>query len=417
MPYGQGITSAQRRNVPLLDKYRCRVCEKWKEPASFSNKELGDYTFKYANGARPNGITAKLRCRVCSGGSVTEKQCEGACKMWKDLQKFSKSARSNGGSQSCMACTLWVESQEPGMVTQNPPTGDGPAGDDDDDDDNWTASATFSDPEAGDSDSDYEDFARTTTSTTGSNNTTRVPAPAPGARQTPTIITSSVGPRNHIDVPYNGLAGLSLNGSKNTSNPGTNHTMVTANLSAPTMSGARMPPGSAVISGFGTASGVGSRNTLNQPQFDIKSQSSVSNPYEHSSGAQGPVWGAVDARRRPEAPVVPINFNGWDNRGVQHVQQRFLSASASQIQSQTSISSTSRLGSAPAPVPAAAAAPQPPRSSNWAKPVGSRRTQQTVVPPSVGARPGVAGPGPQSRPLTEDREDDEEDSEDDLYDM
>lgn len=371
--------------------------------------------------------------------------------MWKDLQKFSKSARSNGGSQvsdvfgrssrhfkltcfqSCMACTLWVESQEPGMVTQNPPTGDGPAGDDDDDDDNWTASATFSDPEAGDSDSDYEDFARTvshntllaqkkadltqTTSTTGSNNTTRVPAPAPGARQTPTIITSSVGPRNHIDVPYNGLAGLSLNGSKNTSNPGTNHTMVTANLSAPTMSGARMPPGSAVISGFGTASGVGSRNTLNQPQFDIKSQSSVSNPYEHSSGAQGPVWGAVDARRRPEAPVVPINFNGWDNRGVQHVQQRFLSASASQIQSQTSISSTSRLGSAPAPVPAAAAAPQPPRSSNWAKPVGSRRTQQTVVPPSVGARPGVAGPGPQSRPLTEDREDDEEDSEDDLYDM
>ncbi|KAG4429071.1 hypothetical protein IFR05_015445 [Cadophora sp. M221] len=379
MPYGQGITAAQRRNVPLLDKYRCRVCEKWKEPASFSNKELGDFSYKYVNGSRPNGVTANLRCRVCSGGSVTEKQCEGACKMWKDLQKFSKSARSNGGSQSCKACTLWVETQEPDMVTQNPPTGDGPAGDDDDDDDHWTASATFSDPEAGDSDSDYEDFARTVQTTQH----------------------ESLPQLQELDRPPQLSQALNI---------GTNRTMVTANLSALTMSGTRRLPGSAAISGSGAASGIGSRNTLNQTQFDIKSQSSVSNPYENSSSAQGAVWGAVDARRRPEAPVVPINFNGWDNRGVQHVQQRFPSQSTSQIQSQASTSSTPRLVSAPAPVPTATAAPKPPRSSNWAKPIGSRSTP--VVFPSVGA-----GPGPQSRPLTEDREDVDDDSEDDLYDM
>ncbi|KAH7351085.1 hypothetical protein BKA65DRAFT_476430 [Rhexocercosporidium sp. MPI-PUGE-AT-0058] len=412
MAYGQGVTSQQKKSVPLLDKYRCRVCEKWKEPASFSNKELNDFTYKYANGTRLNGITARLRCRVCAGGSVTEKQCEGACKMWKDLQKFSKSARRNGGSQSCMACTLWVETQEPGMVTQNPPTGDGPAGDDDDDDDDdeWTASGTFSDPEAGESDSDYEDSTPTITSNSGTPSRTHVPAPAPGTRQIPSVVTSSVGPRNHINVPYNGLAGLSLNGSNNTNNPGTNRTMVTANLSATTMSGARMPTGSTAISGSGAASGIGSRNTLKQTQFDIRSQSSASNPYENSSSTQGHSWGAVDARRRPEVTVTPLSYTGWDNRGQPHVQQRFPSASGSQTQNLPSTSFTNGSAQAPAPVPATTA--QNTRNTSWARPAGSRNTQETVVPPPDGARPEVAG-----TPLTEDREDDPSDSDNDLYDM
>jgi len=51
--------------------------------------------------------------------------------------------------------------------------------------------------------------------------------------------------------------------------------MATGNLSTPTISGARIPLGSALLSGSGAASGVGSRNTVTQKSFDIKSQSSA----------------------------------------------------------------------------------------------------------------------------------------------
>lgn len=102
-----------------------------------------------------------------------------------------------------------------------------------------------------------------------------MPAPVPGARQTPSMATGSVGPRQHIAVPYDSLSAMSLNGSNTTSNPGTGHTMATGNLSTPTISGARIPLGSALLSGSGAASGVGSRNTVTQKSFDIKSQSSA----------------------------------------------------------------------------------------------------------------------------------------------
>jgi len=89
------------------------------------------------------------------------------------------------------------------------------------------------------------------------------------------MATGSVGPRQHIAVPYDSLSAMSLNGSNTTSNPGTGHTMATGNLSTPTISGARIPLGSALLSGSGAASGVGSRNTVTQKSFDIKSQSSA----------------------------------------------------------------------------------------------------------------------------------------------
>jgi hypothetical protein len=47
--------------------------------------------------------------------------------------------------------------------------------------------------------------------------------------------------------------------------------------------------------------------------FDVKSQSSISNPYESSEGrSQG--WAAVDVRRRTTAGPGVITFNAWDPR-------------------------------------------------------------------------------------------------------
>ncbi|KAL2071394.1 hypothetical protein VTL71DRAFT_12629 [Oculimacula yallundae] len=365
MSSSYNFTSAQKKNVQLLDKYRCRVCEKWKEPSSFSNNELEKFTSKAVRGSALNGVNAKLRCRGCSGGAVTEKQCEGPCKQWKDLQQFSKSSRSSGGNQL---------SQEPGVVTTAPPTGDDGEGDDSDDGD-WNG--TYSDPEAGESGSDYEDYSRPATSVT-----THVPAPAPGIRQPSTVGSSSVGPRQHILVPYNALTSMSIN---DTSNAGTGHTMDTAKISAPTMSGARIPSGSAVPSG----SGIGARHIPSQAQSET---SSVSNPYENSSVNQGPVWGALDARRRPGGTAAPVKFSAWDNEGQKHSQAKPMTTSSS--------------STATAPVSSV------PRTSNfnWERPVGSRQPAQNATP--ANAAPAATTPRP-----TQTFYQPSEDGSEDLYGM
>lgn len=203
-------------------------------------------------------------------------------------------------------------------------------------------------------------------------------------------------------VPYNALATLSLNGANNTSNAGTGRTMPTANISAAKMSGVRIPPASALQSGTGTATGVGSRNT--PVQFDIKSLSSISNPYEIPSNNQT-AWGAMDARRRPDPHAAQVvNYTGWDNKGQPHAQQRFPSASASQTQA-NSASFTSNSTPVPTPVtaPVVPAAFQNARNSSWARPVGQRNPRQGSAPPP--------------RQPVQAREPDSDDSDDDLWDM
>ncbi|CZS99460.1 uncharacterized protein RAG0_07784 [Rhynchosporium agropyri] len=324
-----------------MSSYICKVCRKYKDETSFSKNELKRCATK--------AMKADLRCRGCTGGAVTEKQCEGPCKQFKDLQKFSKSSRSNGGNQYCQECTVWKDSIEHGVVAENPP------GDDGDSDDNSNG-GVYSDPEAGDSGSDYEDYARPPTSVASRN----VAAPRIGTRQPPSAITGSIAPRQHIQVPYHGLAAMSLTGN-NTSNSDTGRTMDTAKLSAPTMSG------------------PGARNI--QVQYDIRSESSVSNPYEQNtstSTTQAPAWGAMDARRR-----APVTFNAWDNKGQAHSQQKVASGS----------------GSVYTPTP-----PNPPAATT--RLVGSRQPPQATAP---GSRPVP--------PQTQARSVEDSDSEDDLYTM
>ncbi|KAH8811759.1 Stc1 domain-containing protein [Xylogone sp. PMI_703] len=114
------VSSAERKSVKLLPKYKCRICEKFKHPASYSKKELNSYTNAIANRIPVTAITARLRCRECAGNQVNELQCEGPCGIWKDLESFSKNQR-GGGAHWCMECVLWKESQEPGVLTRAAP--------------------------------------------------------------------------------------------------------------------------------------------------------------------------------------------------------------------------------------------------------------------------------------------------------
>lgn len=149
---------------------------------------------------------------------------------------------------------------------------------------------------------------------------------------------------------------------------------------------------------------------------DMRSESSVSNPYEDrtSDFVEEPVWEAVDARRRAPPPV--RNFTGYDNHGQGHPQERIPSSgsersgtvygSALTPQSYGSSAPVPPRGPAPAPmrtrpqqVAPIAPAPAPMRTrpaqlapvpnankSNWAKPVGSRNVQRyTPAPPRQGS--------------------------------
>ncbi|TAQ90084.1 hypothetical protein B7494_g1625 [Chlorociboria aeruginascens] len=120
------------------DDYMCRVCNKWKPPAQYANKELNNYRYLKASGKKPTGITAKLRCRACSGAQVQELRCQGPCDLWKVLDDFSKAQRTRG-SGWCQECVLWKEGAEPGITATAAPVGgvDGDGGGDfyDDDED------------------------------------------------------------------------------------------------------------------------------------------------------------------------------------------------------------------------------------------------------------------------------------------
>ncbi|RFU26038.1 hypothetical protein B7463_g10306, partial [Scytalidium lignicola] len=138
----------ERKSIKLLPKYKCRICEKFKHPAGFSKRELNTYTNSIVNRIPVTAISARLRCRECSGNQVSELQCEGPCGTWKDLESFSKNQR-GGGAHWCMECVMWKEAQEPGVLTRAAPNHELDA-------DEVTQHHADSDPE-GDGDTDEDD--------------------------------------------------------------------------------------------------------------------------------------------------------------------------------------------------------------------------------------------------------------------
>ncbi|PMD44986.1 hypothetical protein L207DRAFT_629519 [Hyaloscypha variabilis F] len=103
--------------VPLLEKYKRRVCLKFKDNSSCSNTQLKVYKHKKRVGDDINAVTAKRRCRQCTGGNVTELQCQGCCGLVLAIGQFYGQARRAGGSQWRKACSAWKEAQEPGVTT------------------------------------------------------------------------------------------------------------------------------------------------------------------------------------------------------------------------------------------------------------------------------------------------------------
>ncbi|KAE9375395.1 hypothetical protein N431DRAFT_555829 [Stipitochalara longipes BDJ] len=190
------FTSKLRNAVPLLNRYRCFVCQKWKHNACFSKNQLGTYTYKIAAGQSVDGVSSHLRCRLCTGGQSNELTCQ-RCGNTYPLDGFSKQARSNGGSKWCKSCTSWKESQEPGVTTAPAVSTDIAP----DEQDMYATTATneddggaLSDPEAGGaySDDDYESYNYGYPSIAGSQ-----------------LETTSIADA----VPYQGLGALSLSGA------------------------------------------------------------------------------------------------------------------------------------------------------------------------------------------------------------
>ncbi|KAN0113027.1 hypothetical protein V8E51_005978 [Hyaloscypha variabilis] len=98
-------------------EYKRRVCLKFKDNSSCSNTQLKVYKHKKRVGDDINAVTAKRRCRQCTGGNVTELQWQGRCGLVLAIGQFYGQARRAGGSQWRKACSAWKEAQEPDVTT------------------------------------------------------------------------------------------------------------------------------------------------------------------------------------------------------------------------------------------------------------------------------------------------------------
>lgn len=103
-------------NLPALMliviRFQCKVCQKSKEssPFYYSKKEL-TFTERAQTARRLNSVTAKLRCRECSGDPPDGIWCT-HCEMIKPRDYFSQAARNRPAEAWCRPCVLWQESVE-----------------------------------------------------------------------------------------------------------------------------------------------------------------------------------------------------------------------------------------------------------------------------------------------------------------
>ncbi|CZR52995.1 uncharacterized protein PAC_02873 [Phialocephala subalpina] len=421
------ITSEKRKNIQLLSRYQCRTCKKWKDATSFANKETNGYKSKIAMGHKVNGTTAQLRCRVCAGAQLHERQCEGPCHTWKPLEQYSKSSRMAGGSGWCQSCMLWKDACENGIPGAAPPTGDLAPDEDVRPSANHSRGGNDigyqSDPEAG-GDSD-DDYPTSTASAWGA--TWNEPAAATPVQQSAPSSTMArpfaqpstiVGPSGPSSVASRPSAPSSTvvrpqaplaNASRPSAPTSTvaRPSAVTSAVTPATSLGDNITASTAAMSQMSIGSGPwssqnvrpGAAHPLNNTSIlpphlrarpsgpnptsfaprqvsDSRTVSSVSNPYEGSrtEATSQPGWGAVDARRRAPGPApVPQTYTGWDVNGVAHIQQRFLSSGTpSETGSTVTTTTNSPAMQSPPPPPATA------RNSNWAKPAGSRNYHRQI---------------------------------------
>ncbi|KAF4631780.1 hypothetical protein G7Y89_g6360 [Cudoniella acicularis] len=326
------ITSAARKNIVPLDRYKCKQCHQWKPYALFSNNELNKYRHMKISGGNPSGESAGLRCLNCSDDQRRELKCLGACGRILPLSSFSKASRRNK-HYWCEDCVNWKEAVEPGVAVAPAPNNEAAP------EELQQSFVNASEPSEVSFAGDVND-GQTRSVTSAWYNTAAKP--------------------NSATTDLSGqLQGMSLNGSR----------------AGPAKPNPVLPHLRGVVDPATVARSVGQQN---RPDEDLRSVSSISNPYEDRSlgtAAQSDAdgWTAAGAQSRG------MSFNAWDSNGVRHVQQH-----------QSSTTSQTFTRGATAQTPSSMTASRNENTSSgaanddgraFAKPIGRRYPNRQVTKP------------------------------------
>ncbi|KAF2463482.1 uncharacterized protein BDR25DRAFT_319993 [Lindgomyces ingoldianus] len=95
------IKLGYRSFLSLRSMVKCSRCNKWKNHANFSNKQLLDA--KYAIKVNGRNATYRIKCRGCTGQQVMEIECM-MCHETKGLEEYAKVQRAKPDCAKCMAC-------------------------------------------------------------------------------------------------------------------------------------------------------------------------------------------------------------------------------------------------------------------------------------------------------------------------
>lgn len=102
----------QLEGVPLPAKIKCCRCDKYKNQAAFSSKQLTDA--RYAVKHQGQSAAYRIKCQKCTGGQPVEYECS-VCGITKGLEEFAKSQRKKDDKEcfKCVEKRLDVDPVEP----------------------------------------------------------------------------------------------------------------------------------------------------------------------------------------------------------------------------------------------------------------------------------------------------------------
>ncbi|KAI9792398.1 MAG: hypothetical protein M1816_002282 [Peltula sp. TS41687] len=114
LPGGGDVTSRMLKGVALPPRIKCTSCKKIRNQDAFSNRQLGNLSFAAARSGQVLATNSKIKCRLCTGGSVTELQCM-ICEEIQGLEGFSKAQRKDPDKARCLKCVQMHLDTEPGL--------------------------------------------------------------------------------------------------------------------------------------------------------------------------------------------------------------------------------------------------------------------------------------------------------------
>ncbi|KAH9908123.1 Stc1 domain-containing protein [Xylariomycetidae sp. FL2044] len=119
--FTRNSSAYQTRSGNRPEKFRCRVCGKWKAPAEFSNNQLAKWDKARKNPSdKAAAAEIGLTCKADTAGAIREIRCHGPCGKSRHVAAFSKNQR-NREEAWCIECTDWKDSLEGNEVPTLPP--------------------------------------------------------------------------------------------------------------------------------------------------------------------------------------------------------------------------------------------------------------------------------------------------------